>query len=55
VTGLAGTGVTLFEERRNSSYGPIDGPSMGLVVPVLRAVRARASGPVLIHCVTVKG
>ncbi len=55
VTGMAGTGGTLFEELGFSYIGPIDGHSMGQLLPVLRAARARATGPVLIHCVTVKG
>ena len=54
VTGMAGSG-TLFEELGFSYIGPIDGHSMSQLLPVLRAARARATGPVLIHCVTVKG
>ncbi len=54
VTGLAGGG-TLFEELGFSYIGPIDGHDMTQLLPVLRAARARANGPVLIHCVTVKG
>ena len=55
VTGMAGTAGTLFEELGFSYIGPIDGHAMGQLLPVLRAARARATGPVLIHCVTVKG
>jgi 1-deoxy-D-xylulose-5-phosphate synthase len=55
VTGMAGSGGTLFEELGFSYIGPIDGHAMGQLLPVLRAARARATGPVLIHCVTVKG
>ncbi len=55
VTGMTGTGGTLFEELGFTYIGPIDGHSMGQLLPVLRAARARATGPVLIHCVTVKG
>ncbi|PWR02969.1 1-deoxy-D-xylulose-5-phosphate synthase [Meridianimarinicoccus roseus] len=54
VTGLTGQG-TLFEELGFDYVGPIDGHDMGQLLPVLRAVRARATGPVLIHCCTVKG
>ncbi len=54
VTGLSGQG-TLFEELGFEYVGPIDGHDMGQLLGVLRAVRARATGPVLIHCCTVKG
>ena len=54
VTGLAG-GNTFFEELGFSYIGPIDGHDMGQLLPVLRAVRIRAKGPVLIHCITKKG
>ena len=54
VTGLAGSG-TLFEELGFEYVGPIDGHDMDQLLPVLRAARARATGPVLIHCCTVKG
>ncbi|SER84940.1 1-deoxy-D-xylulose-5-phosphate synthase [Tranquillimonas rosea] len=54
VTGMPGGG-TLFEELGFSYIGPIDGHDMGQLLPVLRAARARTSGPVLIHCCTVKG
>jgi len=54
VTGLTGTG-TLFEELGFEYIGPIDGHDMQQLLPVLRAARARATGPVLIHCCTVKG
>jgi 1-deoxy-D-xylulose-5-phosphate synthase len=54
VTGLPGGG-TLFEEFGFSYVGPIDGHDMGQVLAALRAARARATGPVLIHCKTVKG
>ncbi|MEO1119841.1 MAG: 1-deoxy-D-xylulose-5-phosphate synthase, partial [Pseudomonadota bacterium] len=53
VTGLGGG--TLFEELGFSYVGPIDGHDLSQLLPVLRAARARATGPVLIHCVTVKG
>ncbi|RBI70854.1 1-deoxy-D-xylulose-5-phosphate synthase [Roseovarius sp. TE539] len=54
VTGLAGSG-TLFEELGFQYIGPIDGHDMDQLLPVLRAARARATGPLLIHCCTVKG
>ena len=54
VTGIAGSG-TLFEELGFSYVGPIDGHDMSQLLPVLRAARARSTGPVLIHCCTVKG
>ncbi len=54
VTGLTGSG-TLFEELGFEYVGPIDGHDMDQLLPVLRAARTRATGPVLIHCCTVKG
>ncbi|MGX9355928.1 1-deoxy-D-xylulose-5-phosphate synthase [Roseobacteraceae bacterium S113] len=54
VTGVGASG-TLFEELGFSYVGPINGHDMGQLLPVLRAARARATGPVLIHCCTVKG
>ncbi|MFP4570213.1 1-deoxy-D-xylulose-5-phosphate synthase [Rhodosalinus sp.] len=54
VTGVTGQG-TLFEELGFEYIGPIDGHDMAQLLPVLRAARARATGPVLIHCCTVKG
>src|SRR6056297_2198870 len=54
VTGLTGSG-TLFEELGFQYVGPIDGHDMGQLLAVLRAARTRATGPVLIHCCTVKG
>jgi 1-deoxy-D-xylulose-5-phosphate synthase len=54
VTGMPGGG-TLFEELGFSYIGPIDGHNMPELLATLRAAKARASGPVLIHCVTVKG
>ncbi len=54
VTGVTGSG-TMFEELGFSYVGPIDGHDMSQLLPVLRAARARATGPVLIHCCTVKG
>ncbi len=54
VTGVAGGG-TLFEELGFTYVGPVDGHDMAQLLPVLRAAHARATGPVLIHCCTVKG
>jgi 1-deoxy-D-xylulose-5-phosphate synthase len=54
VTGMPGGG-TLFEELGFTYIGPIDGHSMPELLATLRAARARASGPVLIHALTVKG
>ncbi|MCC6007170.1 MAG: 1-deoxy-D-xylulose-5-phosphate synthase [Rhodobacteraceae bacterium] len=54
VTG-SGTGATLFEELGFDYIGPINGHDMGQLLAVLRAARARATGPVLIHAVTRKG
>ncbi len=48
-------GGTLFEELGFSYVGPIDGHDMGQLLPVLRTVRDRANGPVLIHAITRKG
>ena len=54
VTGTPGGG-TLFEELGFAYVGPIDGHNMAEVLATLRAVKTRATGPVLIHAVTVKG
>ena len=54
VTGKGGSG-TLFEELGFEYMGPIDGHDLSQLLPVLRAARARAKGPVLIHACTVKG
>ena len=48
-------GGTLFEELGFSYVGPIDGHDMNQLLPVLRTVRARATGPMLIHVTTKKG
>ncbi|MGX1003931.1 1-deoxy-D-xylulose-5-phosphate synthase [Roseovarius sp. MBR-38] len=52
--GLA-VGGTLFEELGFSYVGPIDGHDLGQLLPVLRTVKARATGPMLIHVLTKKG
>lgn len=55
VTGAVGASGTLFEELGFQYVGPIDGHDMPQLLAVLRAARTRATGPVLIHCCTVKG
>ena len=54
VTGIHGSG-TLFEELGFEYVGSINGHDLSQLLPVLRAARARATGPVLIHACTVKG
>jgi 1-deoxy-D-xylulose-5-phosphate synthase len=48
-------GGTLFEELGFSYLGPIDGHDMEQLLAVLRTVRGRATGPMLIHVITRKG
>ncbi|MEM6744934.1 MAG: 1-deoxy-D-xylulose-5-phosphate synthase [Pseudomonadota bacterium] len=48
-------GGTMFEELGFDYVGPIDGHDMGTLLAVLRTVKARADGPVLIHAITKKG
>lgn len=48
-------GGTLFEQLGFSYVGPIDGHDMSQLLPVLRTVRDRATGPILIHVLTKKG
>lgn len=48
-------GGTLFEELGFSYIGPVDGHDLEQLLPLLRTVKARADGPVLIHAVTKKG
>jgi 1-deoxy-D-xylulose-5-phosphate synthase len=48
-------GGTMFEELGFSYVGPVDGHDLDLLLPLLRTVKARASGPILIHAVTKKG
>ncbi|MEO0937563.1 MAG: 1-deoxy-D-xylulose-5-phosphate synthase [Pseudomonadota bacterium] len=52
--GLA-VGGTLFEQLGFSYLGPIDGHDLNQLLPVLRTVKARADGPILIHVLTKKG
>ncbi|MEM9429503.1 MAG: 1-deoxy-D-xylulose-5-phosphate synthase [Pseudomonadota bacterium] len=51
----ATVGGTLFEELGFSYIGPIDGHDMDQLLAVLRTVRTRADGPILIHAITKKG
>jgi len=51
----ATVGGTLFEELGFSYVGPIDGHDMEQLLAVLRTVKARADGPILIHAITKKG
>ena len=48
-------GGTLFENLGFSYLGPINGHDMDQLLPVLRTVRQRATGPILIHIQTQKG
>ncbi|MGR3506467.1 MAG: 1-deoxy-D-xylulose-5-phosphate synthase [Paracoccaceae bacterium] len=48
-------GGTLFEALGFSYIGPIDGHDLDQLLPVLRTVKARATGPMLIHVITKKG
>jgi 1-deoxy-D-xylulose-5-phosphate synthase len=51
----ATVGGTLFEELGFSYIGPIDGHDMDQLLAILRTVKARADGPMLIHAITKKG
>ncbi|WP_319825289.1 1-deoxy-D-xylulose-5-phosphate synthase [Thalassovita sp.] len=48
-------GGTLFEELGFSYLGPINGHDLDQLLPVLRTVKARATGPILLHVLTKKG
>ncbi|MBY6115024.1 1-deoxy-D-xylulose-5-phosphate synthase [Mameliella alba] len=48
-------GGTLFEELGFSYLGPLDGHDLHQLLPVLRTVRQRATGPILLHVLTKKG
>lgn len=48
-------GGTLFEELGFSYVGPVDGHDLDQLLPLLRTLKARATGPILIHAVTKKG
>jgi 1-deoxy-D-xylulose-5-phosphate synthase len=48
-------GGTLFEALGFSYLGPIDGHDLKQLLPILRTVRQRADGPILLHVITQKG
>ena len=48
-------GGTLFEELGFSYLGPLDGHDLDQLLPVLRTVQQRATGPILLHVLTKKG
>ena len=48
-------GGTMFEQLGFSYLGPIDGHDMEQLLNVLRTVKDRADGPILIHAITKKG
>lgn len=48
-------GGTLFEELGFSYVGPVDGHDLEQLLPLLRTLKSRATGPILIHAVTKKG
>jgi 1-deoxy-D-xylulose-5-phosphate synthase len=48
-------GGTLFEELGFTYLGPIDGHDMEQLLQVLRTVKDRATGPIMIHAITKKG
>ena len=48
-------GGTLFEELGFSYVGPIDGHDLDQLLPLLRTVKVRATGPILVHALTKKG
>jgi len=54
IKGMA-VGGTLFEALGFSYLGPIDGHDLDQLLPVLRTVHQRATGPILIHVLTKKG
>ncbi|MDV7271212.1 1-deoxy-D-xylulose-5-phosphate synthase [Thioclava sp. A2] len=48
-------GGTLFEELGFSYVGPVDGHDLDQLLPLMRMLKDRAKGPVLIHALTKKG
>ncbi|MEL6959024.1 MAG: 1-deoxy-D-xylulose-5-phosphate synthase [Pseudomonadota bacterium] len=48
-------GGTMFEQLGFSYVGPIDGHDMDQLLAVLRTVKERETGPILIHAITKKG
>ncbi|MEM8570268.1 MAG: 1-deoxy-D-xylulose-5-phosphate synthase [Pseudomonadota bacterium] len=55
VVRAATSGATMFDELGFSYIPPIDGHDMDQLLAILRAVKTRAHGPVLIHTLTTKG
>jgi len=49
------TGGTLFEELGFFYVGPVDGHNLDHLVPILKKLKGRKHGPVLLHVVTEKG
>lgn len=48
-------GGTMFEQLGFTYVGPVDGHDLDTLLPLLRTLKARATGPVLIHALTQKG
>ncbi len=48
-------GGTLFEQLGFTYLGPVDGHDLSQLLPLLRSVKSRATGPILIHALTKKG
>ena len=48
-------GGTMFEALGFSYIGPIDGHDLDQLLPVLRTIKQRATGPILLHIITKKG
>ena len=48
-------GSNFFQDLGFSYIGPVDGHDMDTLLATLRAARTRATGPVLIHALTMKG
>ena len=48
-------GGTMFEALGFSYLGPINGHDLDQLLPILRTVKQRANGPILIHVITKKG
>ncbi|ARE40819.1 1-deoxy-D-xylulose 5-phosphate synthase [Rhodovulum sp. P5] len=48
-------GGTMFEELGFSYVGPIDGHDLDQLLSILRTVKTRATGPMLLHVITQKG
>ena len=48
-------GGTMFEALGFSYIGPVDGHDLDQLLPILRTVKQRATGPILLHIITKKG